>query len=225
MIRFALRALPCALVMGWCSAAMAQSTRVSGTVSDASTGETLPGVNILFRDSRVGTTTDIDGKYAIDTYYATDSLLFSFIGYVPRKVPVRKDKTQVIDVKLEPSATALEEVVIKPSGVNPAFEILRRVVRSKPANNREKLEAYSYEAYNKVEFDLNNISKEFTERKLFRPFAFIVDYMDSTGAKPYLPIFISESLSEVHYRQQPRAKREVIRATKQSGIQNQSISQ
>jgi len=225
MIRSASRALACALVMGWCCAALAQSTRVSGTVYDAITGETLPGVNILFRDSRVGTTTDINGKYAFDTYYATDSLLFSFIGYVPRKVAVRKDKAQVIDVKLEPSVTALEQVVIKPSGENPAFEILRRVVRSKPANNREKLEAYSYEAYNKVEFDLNNISKEFTERKLFRPFAFVFDYMDSTDAKPYLPIFMTESLSEVLYRQKPRTRREFIRGTKVSGVENESISQ
>lgn len=207
------------------SSASAQSTRVSGTVTDAVTGETLPSVNILFRDSRVGTTTDIDGHYSIDTYYATDSLLFSFIGYVPRMVAVRRDKAQVLDVKLDPSATALGEVVIKPSGENPAFEILRRVVRSKPANNREKLEAYSFEAYNKVEFDLNNISKEFTEKKIFRPFAFIFDNIDSTGAKPYLPIFMTESLSEVVYRQKPRARKEFIRGTKVSGMENESISQ
>ncbi|MFZ1694741.1 MAG: carboxypeptidase-like regulatory domain-containing protein, partial [Flavobacteriales bacterium] len=207
------------------SSASAQSTRVSGTVTDAVTGETLPSVNILFRDSRVGTTTNIDGQYSIDTYYATDSLIFSFIGYVPRKVAVRRDKAQVIDVKLDPSATALDEVVIKPSGENPAFEILRRVVRSKPANNREKLDAYSYEAYNKVEFDLNNISKEFTEKKIFRPFAFIFDNIDSTGAKPFLPIFMTESLSEVVYRQKPRTRKEFIRGTKVSGMENESISQ
>lgn len=225
MIRLRIHQAMIALALLSAAAARAQSTKVSGTVTDAATGETLPGVNILFRDSRVGTTTDIDGSYSFDTYYATDSLLFSFIGYVPRMMPVRKDKTQVIDVKLEPSATALGEVVIKPSGENPAFEILRRVVRSKPANNREKLEAYSFEAYNKVEFDLNNISKEFTEKKIFRPFAFIFDNIDSTGAKPYLPIFMTESLSEVVYRQKPRARKEFIRGTKVSGMENESISQ
>ncbi|MBK9147782.1 MAG: carboxypeptidase-like regulatory domain-containing protein [Flavobacteriales bacterium] len=225
MIRLRIHQAMFALALLSAAAARAQSTKVSGTITDAATGETLPGVNILFRDSRVGTTTDIDGAYSIDTYYATDSLLFSFIGYVPRMMPVRKDKAQVIDVKLEPSATALEEVVIKPSGENPAFEILRRVIRSKPANNREKLEAYSFEAYNKVEFDLNNISKEFTEKRIFRPFAFIFDNIDSTGAKPYLPIFMTESLSEVVYRQKPRARKEFIRGTKVSGMENESISQ
>ncbi|MFN3875341.1 MAG: DUF5686 family protein, partial [Flavobacteriales bacterium] len=219
------RPLALALALAAAGALAAQSTRVTGTVTDALTGETLPSVNIVFRDSRVGTTTDLDGRYSIDTYYATDTLIFSFVGYVPHKAAVRRDKAQVIDVKLQPSATALEEVVVKPSGENPAFEILRRVIRSKPANNREKLAHYSYEAYNKVEFDLNNITQEFTERKLFKPFAFIFDYVDSSGAKPYLPIFMTESISEVHYRQKPRARKEYIRGTKVSGVENESISQ
>lgn len=206
------------------SVAWSQSTVVSGRVTDATTGEPLPFVNIAFRDSRVGTTSDMEGRYKLETYYATDSLLFSFVGYVPRSFAVRKDRTQVIDVPMQPSATMLAEVVIKPSE-NPAFEILRRVVRHKKANNREKLEAYEYEAYNKVEFDLNNITEEFTKKKLFKPFAFIFENIDSSDAKPSLPIFMTESLSEVYYRQQPKAQREYIRGTKVSGIENESVGQ
>lgn len=202
----------------------AQSTIVSGTITDAKTGETLPFVNIAFRDSRVGTTSDMDGKYRIETYYATDSLLFSFVGYVPKAFPVKKDKPQTINVALEPSATILAEVVVKPSE-NPAFEILRRVVRHKPANNREKLSAYEYEAYNKIQFDLNNITEEFTQKKLFKPFAFIFDNIDSSDAKPALPIFMTESISEVFYRQSPKTQRELIKGTKVSGIENESVGQ
>jgi hypothetical protein len=99
------------------------------------------------------------------------------------------------------------------------------VVANKPANNREKLEAYQYNAYNKIEFDLNNITKEFTEKKLFKPFSFIFDYVDSSDAKPYLPIFMTESLSDVFYRQKPKTQREFIRGTKVSGVENESISQ
>ena len=50
-----------------------QTTRITGKVTDAKTGETLPFVNIAFIDSRIGTTTDINGNYSFDTYYATDS--------------------------------------------------------------------------------------------------------------------------------------------------------
>jgi hypothetical protein len=44
--------------------AAAQTTKVSGLVTDAKTGEPLPFVNIAFINSRIGTTTDFDGKYS-----------------------------------------------------------------------------------------------------------------------------------------------------------------
>ncbi|HPJ52405.1 MAG TPA: carboxypeptidase-like regulatory domain-containing protein, partial [Flavobacteriales bacterium] len=150
----------------------AQTTRISGHVTDAVTGEALPFVNIAFTDSRIGTTSDFDGNYELDTYYATDSIRVSSVGYIPAAFAVKKDQEQRIDIALEPSQVQLQEVVIKPSDENPAHTILRRVIANKPANNREKLEAYDYEAYNKIEFDLNNITQEFTEKKLFKPFAF-----------------------------------------------------
>lgn len=203
----------------------AQSTKVSGVVTDAKTGETLPFVNIGFVDSRIGTVTDMDGHYALDTYYATDTLLFSFVGYSNRKVVVKKDKAQVLDVQMEASSAELMELVVRPTGENPAWAILRRVVAQKPANNREKLSAYQYEAYNKIEFDLNNITEEFTQKKLFKPFAFIFENIDSTDAKPALPIFMTESISDVYYRQQPKTQREHIRGTKVSGIENESVGQ
>lgn len=216
-------ALACAGFVGLL--ASAQTTRVTGMVTDATTGEPLPFVNVAFVSSRIGTTTDMEGRYSFDTYYATDSIQVSFVGYLTKVLPVRKDRAQVIDVALQPNTFTLGEVVIKPSDENPAFEILRRVVRHKPANNREKLSAYQYQAYNKVEFDLNNITEEFTQKKLFRPFAFIFDNIDSSDTKPYLPIFMTETLSEVYYRQRPRARKELIRGTKVSGIENESVSQ
>ena len=212
-----------AVVVACC--AHAQSTKVSGVVTDAKTGEPLPFVNIGFIDSRIGTVTDFDGRYALDTYYATDTLLFSFVGYANRKVVVKKDKVQVIDVQMAASSAELMELVVRPTGENPAWAILRRVVQHKPANNREKLRAYQYEAYNKIEFDLNNITEEFTQKKLFKPFAFIFENIDSTDAKPALPIFMTESISDVYYRQQPKTQREHIRGTKVSGIENESVGQ
>ena len=219
------RALSVAVLLLAALVGVAQSTSVSGRVTDARTGEPLPFVSIAFIDSRIGTTTDMDGRYALETYYATDSLRVSSVGYTPRSVAVRKDRTQVIDIALEPTNVELAEVVIVPTGENPAFAILRRVIQHKPVNNREKLAAYEYEAYNKIEFDLNNITEEFTQKKLFRPFAFIFDNIDSSGAKPYLPIFMTETLSEVYFRQKPRTRKELIRGTKVSGIENESVSQ
>ena len=218
------RALLVVLVTLAGSSTWAQTTKVSGRITDAKTGETIPFASIAFIDSRIGTNSDLDGNYAMETYYATDSIKVTSVGYVARSFPVKKDKAQVIDVVLEPNSFELAEVVIKPTEENPAFGILRRVVRNKPVNNREKLTAYEYDAYNKIEFDLNNITEEFTEKKIFKPFAFIFDNIDSTDAKPYLPIFMTETLSEVYYRQEPKKQREYIRGTKVSGIENESVS-
>jgi hypothetical protein len=182
-------------------------------------------VNIAFIDSRIGTTSDFDGNYRLETYYATDSIRVSSVGYHSRSFAVKRDRQQVIDIALEASSVMLGEVVIKPQDENPAFTILRRVVMNKPANNRAKLSAYQFESYNKVEFDLNNITEEFTQKKIFKPFAFIFDNIDSSDTKPYLPIFMTETLSDVYYRQKPRARKEMIRGTKVSGIENESISQ
>jgi hypothetical protein len=54
------------------------------------------------------------------------------------------------------------EVVVK-AGENPAHRIIRNVISHKEFNNKRKLDAYQYETYNKVEFDLNRIPKEMRE--------------------------------------------------------------
>ena len=219
-----LRASMLLLLLLVAAAGIAQTTKGSGKVTDAKTGETIPFASIAFIDSRIGASSDMDGNYVIDTYYATDSIKVTSVGYVARSFPVKKDKAQVIDIALQPNSFELAEVVIKPTDENPAFGILRRVIKNKPVNNREKLSAYEYNAYNKIEFDLNNITEEFTEKKIFKPFAFIFDNIDSTDTKPYLPIFMTETLSEVYYRQNPKKQREYIRGTKVSGVENESVS-
>ena len=100
------------------------------------------------------------------------------------------------------------------------------MIANKPFNNKRKLEAYQYESYNKVEFDLSRIPKEMREKKIFKPIQFVFDNVDSinSGEKPSLPIFITESLSELYYRSNPSLRKEIIKASKVTGIENTSIS-
>lgn len=205
---------------------LAQKTIVSGKIYDAKTKESLPFVNIAFKDSKIGTTTDIDGAYRIETYYAEDSLVASFIGYKPMAKAIKKDQTQTLDYFLDPGSVSLGEVVISAKDFeNPADIILKKIIKNKPINNREKLDAYQYETYNKIEFDLNNLSKKFTERKVFKDFDFIFNQLDSSKAKVALPFFMTETLSDYYYERQPKGRKEIIQATKVSGINNESISQ
>ena len=144
-------------------ATSAQTTRVSGKVVDGVSGELLPFVNVGFLDTRISTNTDFDGLYKLETYYATDSIRATCLGYRPVTIKVKKDQAQVIDITMQPSSGELKEVVVTYLE-NSAFAVLRQVVRNKPANNRAKLAAYEYESYNKVEFDLNNITEDFKNK-------------------------------------------------------------
>lgn len=90
-------------------AAMAQQ-QVSGKVTDYSTGEDLPGVNILLKGTTTGTITDIDGNYKLEVPGSDAVLVFSFIGYEGEEITVGSQRT--IDVQLMPDLTTLDEVVV-----------------------------------------------------------------------------------------------------------------
>lgn len=203
----------------------AQKTKVYGVIKDAVTGETLPFVNVYFKNSKIGTSSNLDGEYVLESYYATDSIIVTFVGYKKAAFAIKKDIEQEINIDLKESINDLPELIVLPSEVNPAHPILKNVIKNKDINNREKLEAYEYEVYNKIELDLNNIDDDFKNKKIFKKFNFIFDNIDSTDNKPYLPVFITESLSNVYYRKNPKAQKEFIKATKVSGLENESVSQ
>ena len=85
-----------------------QQHEVSGTVTDAQSGDPLPGVNIVVQGTTTGTTTNMDGEYSIEAP-ADATLVFSFVGY--QEVTVDIESRQQIDVTMEQAVTQLEEVV------------------------------------------------------------------------------------------------------------------
>ncbi len=83
---------------------------VKGQVKDQN-GDVLPGVNIMIKGSRgVGTITDVDGKFTMKVPYENASLVFSYVGYQPKEVPLQGRKDLV--VVLVEDSKALEEVVV-----------------------------------------------------------------------------------------------------------------
>ena len=85
-----------------------QEIEVSGTVTDAQSGDPLPGVNIVVQGTTIGTTTDMDGNYTIEVP-ADATLVFSFVGYQQQSVEV--NNREEINVSMQQSVTELEEVV------------------------------------------------------------------------------------------------------------------
>ncbi len=86
---------------------VAQST-VSGVITDNTTGEPLPGVNVIIKGTSTGTTSDFDGRYEI-TVNDGEFLQFSYIGFKSIALLVNGS---TLDVVLEEDAAQLEEVVV-----------------------------------------------------------------------------------------------------------------
>ena len=204
----------------------AQETSISGKVTDDLTNEPIPFATIIFKGTTIGVNTDMDGKYSVSSQTPTDSIICTLVGYKPVKMRVKKGQSQVINIVMNASKVELNEVIIK-AGENPANIILKNIIANKDINDPAKLETYQYEVYNKLEFDLTNITEKFKNKKLLKPFSFIFDNIDSseTNSRPFLPFFISETMSDVYFKSNPKNKREIIKASKISGLENTTVTQ
>ena len=206
--------------------ASAQETRVSGRVYDPLTNEVIPFAAILFKGTSSGANSDINGNYSISTMEKVDSISATFVGYIPVTLPVQQGKTQTINFALRVNKFDLPEVNVK-AGENPADILMREARQHKEKNDRTSVNAYQYESYNKIEFDINNITEDFKNKRVFKPFRFIFDNIDSTATnkRPFLPVFLSETLSDIYFKKEPKHNREIVKASKISGIENNTISQ
>ncbi|SHJ56280.1 CarboxypepD_reg-like domain-containing protein [Reichenbachiella agariperforans] len=218
-------------------AASAQNvTRIRGVVTDAETGEVLPFVNISFEGTTIGTTSNSDGIFYIESDQATTSLKASYIGYDPQLRPVTLGASQKIDFQLTEGSLELEAVTISSKKLryrnkeNPAVTIIQKVIDNKEKNRMESLDYYEYNKYEKVEFDFNNIPEDFKEKRIMRDFQVVFDYVDTSdiNGKTYLPIFLRETSSQVYYRKNPEREVEYRLGTKLTGFEdyfdNQGIS-
>ncbi|HZX75477.1 MAG TPA: carboxypeptidase-like regulatory domain-containing protein, partial [Cyclobacteriaceae bacterium] len=94
---------------------------IQGKVTDATTKESLPGVNIIVVGTTKGATTNIEGAYTIQLQEGENKLDFSFIGYKTVSITVG-DRT-TLDVALEQDVQNLEEVVVVGYGVQKKTDI------------------------------------------------------------------------------------------------------
>jgi TonB-linked SusC/RagA family outer membrane protein len=93
----------------------AQERTVSGQVTDQTDGSPLPGVNVLLQGTNTGTVTDATGNYLITVPATGGTLVFTFVGYRTREVPVGNSST--INVTLSTDVTQLSEVVVTALGI------------------------------------------------------------------------------------------------------------
>jgi Ca-activated chloride channel family protein len=116
--------------------AFSQSRTITGKVTDATDGAPLPGVSIICKGTTTATRTDADGKYSITVPDNNAILLFSFISYKTKEVPM--GVSNVIDVVLEVEVMTLNEVVVTAMPIESHKMGLTYSVNTVPASSRRE---------------------------------------------------------------------------------------
>ncbi len=206
---------------------------ITGYVYDLKTKQAIPFANITLKETSVGTISDIDGYFSMNTKHFPCTLQISYIGYETTVYVVSSTPTKPVYVYIKPRIVELPEITIK-AGENPAHRLIRKVIELKERNNPEQLNSFTYVSYNKLVFTIDkkssfvtydtiktnpekaqkypqstlSISDSLPSYQLSQP-------MDSFFNKHYL--FLSESVSRRHFLYPNNNKEEVI-ATRTSGI-------
>lgn len=93
----------------------AQQGIISGTINDGEFNDVLPFANVLIKGTTTGTTSDFDGKYALEVDPGTYTVVYSYLGYETKEISeieVTAGGEKTVDVTLNPASNNLDEVVV-----------------------------------------------------------------------------------------------------------------
>ncbi len=202
-----------------------QNITITGSVKDESTSEPIPFSNVILKNAHKGTTTDEAGKFSIQSAIPFDTLIITYIGYKTDTILLNKEFNQQYNIYLIPNNFDLNEVVIKPKE-EPAKVLMKKVIENKKQNDHQNIAGYKSKGYTKIELDIGNLSAGAALLVKENAFTVLRDHIDSVSdVKPFLPFFFTETVSDFYYRKNPRSKKEIIQASRTSGINNASITQ
>ncbi len=203
--------------------------RLDGVIKDKNTGEGIPFATIFFPGSSIGTTANLDGNFSVTLKELPgDTVRFQAVGY--KNFDKRLDRSLnkfAFYIELQRNENTLDEFVFH-AGEDPAVVLLKNIIARKPYNDPDRTQNYKYEVYNKLEVDLERLSKAQFEKlpiPMMKRFSFIYDNLDTVSeAAPFLPFYFTETLSDYYFRRTPKKMKEFIRASQVKGIKNESIT-
>jgi hypothetical protein len=208
----------------------AQTKIIRGVVKDIHSDELIPFASVQLKKTGAGGLTDSAGNFQIRVdQWPADTLEVTYVGYQDYNLAIdnalvstAKDDILDVDIFLERGKYA-EAVVIKRK-IDRGYLMWRRIVRKKPVNDRYRFDNFSYELYNKLELDIKNINKDKWEKmKLLKNYKFIFDNIDTAEGVPILPVYLTESISDYYFQKSPLKRREVFKANKTIGVNNESV--
>ena len=197
----------------------AQTTKVRGRVMDEA-GEGIPFAGVYFKGTTVGITADIDGYYNLETKDLTRYVLVAqLLGYDTMEVFVQPGKFNEVDFTLRLADNRLSGAKVKADNKK-ARELLANIQAHRSTNDPDNHPEYICEVYNKMEMDLTHPAEQLDGKRFKKEFGFVFDYIDTSAVSgvPYLPVMISETVSERRHSSSPARDAEKVLANRISGL-------
>ena len=203
-----------------CSLSML-AQKISGTVTDARTGEPLPYVNVYYKGERAVQTNE-KGQYSIP--FKAGELTFSFVGYNAKTFTPKRART--LDVMLEEFETEIQTATVVGKKKkysrknNPAVELMKKVIERKNLGALKAHDFYSLEKYNKLVLSINNITDNMTEWEWAQKHPFLLDHVETCNytGKRILPISVDESVVREIYRKSTDTQKSIVLGQRANGI-------
>jgi len=199
---------------------------IKGIVRDSTNKAPIAFAHITLGDHKTGVTSDIDGKFAITLPTGYHGVIYiSHVSYRTQQISSEDWVKRISgDIYLQQQVTNLREVIVL-AGENPAWQIIRQVVKNRDRHQPLKYPAFSYRAYTKLvalgEGDPINIdslvARRLADGKVLSKTDSANLSQDKFFDKNY--IFVSESVTEKYF-QQPAKHHEKLIAHKVSGFQS-----
>lgn len=209
----------------------AQTKVLRGVILDIQSGERVPFASMRMDKTGYGKLSDSAGGFSFRfEKWPHDTLEVSYVGFQTYFLPlndsllISMDKdTLFLTINLQRGKYNNEVIVSRK--VDFGLLLWRKIVKHKESNDRYRFHNFSYELYNKLELDLNKVNRQRMESvKLLKPFKFILNNIDSSESQPFLPLYITETLSDYYFERDPTKRRELIKGSKTVGLDNASVS-
>lgn len=198
--------------------------RITGVILDASTGDSLSLAGVTYKERKVSTIADLDGKFSIARINGA-TLTFSCMGYKEEKVNITKATPSKLTIKLKPDTKELSEVVIKAEKKryvrkdNPAVELMKRVIEAKKESRLENHDYFMYNKYQKLSMSLNDYKvKELDSTDVGK-----VKWTQLAELSPYnnkmvVPLSLDETVTQHIYRKDPKSEKDIIQGEQSTGL-------
>lgn len=172
------------ILLLYASVVMSIETIIIGDITNAATGEPIPNVNIHFRGTKIGTTSNETGAYMLRVdLHKKLQLVFSAVGYHTQRFDIEPGSMAGLHVTMRERTPFLAEVTITP-GDNPAIPIIEQVRKNRPLNDRT-LQSNTYPIHREQNLYVSHIQKKHLRRALWNSLqAGMVQQEDSSYIMP-----------------------------------------